>query len=91
MSISRSYIPSLGRCWDANHARKLYDKGRTDVEIAAACGISAETVRKWRLRNNLPVNTADKKKSQRSSLAQVVAEARAKGMTYGQYMAAMGR
>ena len=40
--------------WDDALVRKLYEEGRTDVEIANAAGVSKHAVFRWRQKYNLP-------------------------------------
>lgn len=79
--------------WDKEHAQKLYDKGCSDRQIADACGVAVDAVRWWRRSNGLvgnkwPYPKIENEKAPALSLSKVAAEARAHGMTYGQYMAA---
>ena len=93
MAMSNKYIPSTKRLLNIAMAYKLYDNGLSDKAIADACAVSSETVARWRRKNNLQPNKAVKKKEEpkMSKLAQAEAEARAHGMTYGQYMLTKGR
>ena len=38
---------------DGEAAKKLYDKGKSDLQIACSCGVSEKTVRRWRETNRL--------------------------------------
>lgn len=69
-----------GRAW------KLYDQGLNDVDIAEACGVSKDTIRGWRHRNNLPTNMPVYKKRPLTKLEHDELEARKRGMSYGTYM-----
>lgn len=73
-------------------ARSLYNAGYCDQQIADYCGVSRDSVREWRRRNALPGHgTPYKEKEEekrKSTLVELAAEARAHGMTYGQYMVA---
>ena len=50
---------------DEKLALELYKKGTLDKEIAKKCGVATETIRQWRIRNNLgavkPRNRVDEK------------------------------
>lgn len=71
-------------------ARELYDRGLSDSEIGEIMGAPRSTVATWRLRAFLPCNTKKKKAARKlSPIAAVNAEARRRGMTYGQYAAAL--
>lgn len=39
---------------DREKARRLYEAGKNDCEIARACGVTRLTVRNFRLREGLP-------------------------------------
>ncbi|MEH3122014.1 MAG: hypothetical protein PGN16_08550 [Sphingomonas phyllosphaerae] len=41
---------------EAAKRRELYDRGLSDAVIGEAQGVSANAVRRWRIRNNLPSN-----------------------------------
>lgn len=80
------------RYLDTDKARRLYDKGYADQQIADACDVSRDTVREWRKRNNLtghktPYKPKSKKK-RKLTLTEMAVEARKHGMTYGQYQVA---
>lgn len=45
---------------DTERAQALYDAGRTDRDIAEACGISPSAIGRWRNRLRLPPNTPPK-------------------------------
>lgn len=49
---------------DAIVAKKLYDQGRKDSDIAAALNVSRQAISNWRRRNHLPSNQR-KKESQK--------------------------
>ena len=71
-------------------ARELYDKGYCDQQIADHCGVTYGCVREWRRKSGLEGHKAPykmKKKKPNESLVETAAEAKAHGMTYGQYMA----
>ena len=91
MGLKQGYIPTMRNVMDAGMAWRLYSRGADDKGIAEACSVHTETVRKWRNKHGLKANRPTDKVDGMSRLAQVVAEARAKGMTYGQYMAVRGR
>ena len=79
------------RCLDTDKARELYDKGYCDQQIADACFVSRDTVTEWRKRNGLVGHKTpyrEKKKPHVSTLVKLAAEARAHGMSYGEYMVA---
>lgn len=78
------------RYLDTDKAKKLYDEGYSDQQIAEECDVSQDTVGSWRRRNGLAVHKAPRKarkKKHKTTLAELVAEARAHKMSYGQYMA----
>ena len=79
------------RLLDKEYARELYDMGYCDQQIADNCGVGRECIRDWRRNNGLvghkvPVKLEKKKTA--STLVELEAEARAHGMSYGQYDAA---
>ena len=41
---------------DEDLAKKLYDTGKSDAQIACICGVVPETVKNWRGRNRLRAN-----------------------------------
>ena len=41
---------------DCEKARRLYDEGMNDYEIACACGVTRITVRNFRMKNGLISN-----------------------------------
>lgn len=49
--------PSRGKRWDTAKARRLYDEGASDQDIAKACGISPSAIGRWRNRLRLPPHT----------------------------------
>lgn len=49
-----------GKQWDKVKARALYDAGRTDRDIAEACGVSQPAICNWRNALGLPPNTPPK-------------------------------
>lgn len=72
---------------DKEAAKRLYDQGLCDKDIAEECSVAAKTVAKWRRTNNLPPHRKVVKKiRKKSQLAQRAEEAQKAGMTYGQYM-----
>ena len=73
--------------WDKKLAFELYKEGKTDKEIAEACGISNTTVQTWRKRQGLPVNVGKKKTRKLTPLEADAVAARKAGLTYGQYKA----
>ena len=46
--------PRPPRTFDTSRARALYDAGRTDRDIAEACGVCVGTISAWRSRVGLP-------------------------------------
>lgn len=70
------------KVFDPKRAMELYNMGYTDQEIAKQLDCVKETVRNWRNRNNLAKN------KEKKSLVELAAEAKAHGMTYGEYMVA---
>lgn len=78
---------------DPRLAISLWEQGFCDAEIAAASGVHSETVAQWRRKSGLKpnikrpsrerarVNTAER-------IAAINAEARAHGMSYGQWRGA---
>ena len=75
---------------DKEAAKRLYDQGLCDKDIAEECSVAAETVARWRRMNNLPAHRRVVKKSpKKSPLAQRAEEAQKAGKTYGQYMATL--
>ena len=70
------------KVFDPKRAMELYNMGYTDQEIAKQLDCVKETVRNWRNRNNLVKN------KEKKSLVELAAEAKAHGMTYGEYMVA---
>lgn len=72
-------------------ALELYNKGYCDQQIADECDASVGSVREWRRRIGLPghrVLYKKKTKKRESTLVELAAEAKAHGMSYGEYMAA---
>ena len=83
--------PYFGERRFLNHdkARELYDAGYCDQQIADACDVSRESVRVWRRKNGLEGHKPPRKEHEKrraSTLAEMAAEAKAHGMSYGQYM-----
>lgn len=79
------------RLLDKEYARELYDIGYCDQQIADSCGVGRECVSAWRRNNGLEghkVLYKEKEKKRASTLNEMAAEAKAHGMSYGQYMAA---
>ena len=73
---------------DTERAEELYKQGWCDQQIADECGVSKDTVRLWRKRNDLVGHKAPvkpKKKKHVSNIAAINAEAREHHMSYGQY------
>ena len=70
------------KTFSKERAMELYRMGCTDQEIAKQLDCVKETVRNWRNRNNLVKN------KEKKSLVELAAEAKAHGMTYGEYMVA---
>ena len=70
------------KVFDPKRAMELYNMGYTEQEIAKQLDCVKETVRNWRNRNNLAKN------KEKKSLVELAAEAKAHGMTYGEYMVA---
>lgn len=64
-------------------AWRLYGLGKSDIEIAAACGVHKNTVLGWRQRNMLKAKPQRKNKLTQLELDAI--EARKMGLTYGQY------
>ena len=83
--------------WDRELARKLYYEGYCDRQIAELCDTTFYAVRGWRRRGGLEANRGPypnakkKKKKPVSSLSEMAAEAKAHGMTYGQYVASLSQ
>lgn len=77
---------------DRSLAMELYRQGKTDMEIANRVGLSSKTIKYWRAENHLPINKANPKetKGTKANIVQLNAEARARGMNYGEYMAKRG-
>lgn len=76
---------------DDDRARELYDSGLDDKEIGEVMGIAPSTIAAWRHRHNLSCQRRVRKEvidPEAKELGAVNAKARAKGMTYGEYMAA---
>lgn len=81
------------RCLDTDKAKKLYDIGYCDPQIAAICDVTTDTVRAWRRKNGLvghkmPYKEKKKKTEYKPTLSELAAEARKHGMSYGQYQVA---
>ena len=76
---------------DPHMARRLYDIGYCDQQIADELGVSRDSVREWRRRNALPGHKTlyqKKEVKRKSTLAELAAEAKAHHMSYGEYMVA---
>jgi uncharacterized protein YjcR len=74
---------------DPHMARRLYDIGYCDQQIADELGVSRDCAREWRRRNALPGHKTlyqKKEVKRKSTLAELEAEARAHHMSYGVYM-----
>ncbi len=77
---------------DTKMAFTLWQEGMSDAEIGRNCGVTTNTVANWRRKNGL---TAHKKYPKRKKtglewlhrFAEINAQARANGMTYGKYTA----
>lgn len=84
-------LPAPNKKLDEIRARELYDRGLSDSEIGEIMGSPRSTVATWRIREFLPCNTTKQKKATRklSPIAAVNAEARRRGMTYGQFAAVL--
>ena len=78
---------------DPVKARKMYDKGFCDPDIAEKLGVSRDAIREWRKRNGLEGHKASPKpkkpKKYSSNLVAMAVEAKKHGMSYGQYMAVL--
>lgn len=78
--------------WDKERAVELYNTGYCDQQIADILGTTYHTVRGWRRKVGLvghrKTYVVAEKKTDVPSLAELAAEARKHGMTYGQYMVA---
>ena len=70
------------KVFNPKRAMELYNMGYTDQEIARQLDCVRQTVRNWRNRNNLAKN------KEKNPLVELAAEAKAHGMTYGEYMVA---
>ena len=76
---------------DDDRAWELYDSGLDDKEIGEILGLSPSTIAAWRRRHSLICQTKIVQEvinPEAKKLSAVNAKARAKGMTYGEYMAA---
>ena len=71
---------------EVSFAVDLYEEGYTDAEMAKKLGVTPSGVVDWRRRMGLPPN---KKRDRRklTPLERDAAEAKKRGMTYGQYKA----
>ena len=80
------------RFLDRERAKELYDQGWCDQQIADECGVTRETVKAWRRKSGLIAHTTlariERKRPPCPDLVVVAAEAKAHGMSYGQYVAA---
>jgi hypothetical protein len=77
--------------WDRERARGLYEAGYCDQYIADVCDTSIDAVRSWRRTLGLkghkrPIVEKDVKRSNTPTLAELAAKAKARGLSYGQYM-----
>lgn len=75
---------------DPKIACSLWEQGMTDAEIAAAFGVTRDSAANWRRRNGLKPNVKRSKEdvvelSCAQRIAAINAEARAHGMSYGQW------
>ena len=76
---------------DPNEAKRMYDLGYCDQQIADECGVSRDSVREWRRRNDLAGHSTPyqrKEEKRKSTLVEMAMEAKAHGMSYGEYMVA---
>lgn len=81
---------------DEVKARKLYDMGYSDQQIANCCDVDFWVIKKWRVLNGLKGHThrakiVEEKPKPVQTLAEVAVEARKHGMSYGQYVDAKRR
>jgi hypothetical protein len=85
------------RCpFDVDRALKLYEAGFSDNEIANMLDVDFWAIKKWRMLNGLKGNKhrakiVEEKPKPVQTLAEVAAEARKHGMSYGQYVDAKRR
>lgn len=75
---------------DPKIASSLWEQGYTDAEIAAAFGVTRDSAANWRRRNGLKPNVKAPERNKAvmncaQRIAAINAEARAHGMTYGQW------
>lgn len=77
----------MGKKLNTALAGKLYMDGKSDKEIAEACGMTRETIRNWRQRCGLPANYEPKDESHLTQLEKDAIAARKAGLSYGQYNA----
>lgn len=68
---------------DEREAWRLYGLGKSDAEIAAACGVHKNTIQGWRNRYMLKSNRKKPRKMTQLELDAIAA--RKAGMTYGEY------
>ena len=75
---------------DVEYAMKRYREGATDAEIAREADVAKTTVQTFRYKHGLEANrkrNVRRPKRRLTPLEQDAADARAAGMTYGQYKA----
>lgn len=53
LPANHTYVPGK-RDWSREEARRLYDMGRNDREIAEAVGVKTDAISKWRRKAGLP-------------------------------------
>lgn len=81
---------------DEVQARKLYDMGYCDQQIADHCDVDFWVIRKWRVLNGLAghkrrAKIEEPKPKHVPTLSELAAEAKAHGMSYGHYIDAKRR
>ena len=75
---------------DDELGRQLWEDGMSDAEIAAVFGVRSDTVGTWRRKNGMKPNLKRTKRKKSGlewleRVAKINEEARAHGMTYGQW------
>ena len=88
--MNEYYIPSLGKPKiDHESAKRMWEMGRTDEEIAKAFHVTKDTAAKWRSSHGLKPNKHKKRKLPRwmENIVNAEAEARAHGTSYGLWTA----
>ena len=88
MGINKPYQRTS---WDRERARGLYEAGYCDQFIADVCETTLDAVRSWRKKHGLkghknPIIDSVEKRSNTPTLSELAAEAKARGLSYGQYM-----